>query len=73
VIRILFITGVLLACTACNDTSGGRAWYEPGDATYDALKSASDACKAKGGQFQLRPGGDSTHMGDYQCLGAKAS
>ena len=28
-------------------------------------------CVAKGGKYQLKDGGDPTHLGDYQCLGAK--
>jgi hypothetical protein len=59
----------LAACSSSGDT--GAAWYQSGDANYDALKAATDACKAKGGQFQLKDGGDPTHLTDYECKGAK--
>jgi hypothetical protein len=71
VIRALVIGAGLMACVACTDTVTGRAWYESGDATYDALKSASDACKSKGGTFQLKAGGDSIRLGDYECVMGK--
>ena len=70
-IRALVIAVGLLVCAACADTGEGRAWYENGDATYDTLKSATDACKAKGGDFHLKDGGDPTHMGDYECVMGK--
>jgi len=71
-IRLFLATAafsVLCACTSnsSGDDSGGRAWYESGDATYDDLKRATDACKATGGDFQLKQGGDPTHLGDYAC------
>ncbi len=61
----------LAACTSSGDTSA--PWYEGGTANYDALKRAADACKAKGGDFQVRPGGDPTHLEDYDCKPAKGS
>ena len=66
-IRALIIATSLMACAACTEGSEGRAWYENGDATYDAVKTATDACKAKGGDFHLKPAGDPTHMADYLC------
>ncbi|MFI4934555.1 MAG: hypothetical protein ACHP7N_08050 [Caulobacterales bacterium] len=78
-IRVLLASSMLLACAACagggdssdNPGPGGRAWYESGDATYDALKAATEACKQQGGDFHLKNGGDPTHMGDYQCAKGK--
>ena len=71
--RFAFALIALASLAACN-TSGpeGNAWYQEGDANYDALKAAHDACVAKGGTYQIKPGGDPTHLGDYACVGAKA-
>jgi hypothetical protein len=70
-IRVFLIVTALATLTACGgnsgDEGGSRAWYESGDATYDDLKRAADACKATGGDFQLKPQGDPTHLGDYAC------
>jgi len=56
---------------ACNTGPEGNPYYQVGDANYDALRTADDACRAKGGKFTLQNGGDPTHLGDYQCLMAK--
>jgi hypothetical protein len=63
------VFGLLAPLAACGtgDAAEGNPWYQIGDATYDTIKAASDACKAKGGEFQLKKGGDPTHMGDYEC------
>ena len=71
--RRLIIAGALLALAACASGPEGNAWYQLGDANYDALKAANDACVAKGGKFQLKSGGDPTHLGDYGCLAPKGS
>ena len=73
-IRILTIAASLAALTsiaACTAGPEGNTYYERGDANYDALRQATDACKAKGGTFTLKQGGDPTHLGDYACVGAK--
>ena len=70
-IRALAITLGLLGLAACDTGATGNAWYEHGDATYDTVKAATDACQAKGGKFTLRDGGDPTHMGDYACVMGK--
>jgi hypothetical protein len=74
-IRIALIAASLAALAplaACNANGPeGNTYYEQGDANYDALKEATDACKAKGGAFELKKGGDPTHLGDYQCVMAK--
>ena len=77
-IRVFLVVSALATLTACGGNSGGddnsgKAWYESGDATYDDLKRATDACKASGGQFQLKPGGDPTHLGDYACNKGKGN
>jgi hypothetical protein len=72
-IRALIIASALLGCAACAETGEGNAWYQHGDTTYDSVKSASDDCKAKGGDFHLKPNGDATHMADYACDKPKGS
>jgi hypothetical protein len=69
--RLFLAMSAILVLAACEDTNTGNAWYEEGDATYDKLKLAHDACTGKGGTWQLKPQGDATHMGDYECLTAK--
>ncbi|MGH6972133.1 MAG: hypothetical protein ACREEQ_11030 [Caulobacteraceae bacterium] len=66
------LTLALLALGACADNSPGpsHAWYEQGNVSYDSLKAADAACKAKGGVFQLRNGGDPTYLGDFECKNA---
>ena len=73
--RAFAIGAMLLGLAACaaNGAPEGNAWYQMGDANYDALHAADDACKAKGGTFQLKSGGDPTHLGDYECLSPKGT
>ena len=76
-IRLALVAASLAALvhlTACNANGPeGNTYYEQGDASYDSLKDATDACKAKGGTFTLKTGGDPTHLGDYACVMAKGS
>ena len=65
--RTLLVAAVLALLAACTEGAEGPAWYEHGNANYDALKAAADACKERGGDYQLKPGGDPTHLGDYAC------
>ena len=72
-IRILALTiavAGLAPLVACNTGDGpeGNPWYSRGDANYDTIRRATDACKAKGGTFQLKPGGDSSHLADWECV-----
>jgi hypothetical protein len=60
-------------CGCAGGGPEGNPWYQLGDANYDALKAAHDACASKGGTFQLKPGGDPTHLGDYDCQTGKGS
>ena len=68
--RIVLALAAVGALAACGGPEG-KAWYDEGDASYDSLKAAHDACVAKGGTFEVKPGGDPTHLGDYVCQGAK--
>jgi hypothetical protein len=77
VIRTLLIAASLAglaSVAACNGNGPeGNTYYQIGDANYDALKAADDACRAKGGTFKLKDGGEPTHLGDYECVTAKGS
>ena len=70
-IRTLLMAAALMAVAGCADTGEGPSWRESGDATYDALKSATDACAKSGGELHLKGGGDPTHLGDYECVKGK--
>jgi hypothetical protein len=74
-IRALLIAASLaglMSVAACKaDGPEGNPYYQIGDANYDALKAADDACRTKGGKFTLKDGGDPTHLGDYECVTAK--
>jgi hypothetical protein len=72
--RIFLIAAATVSLNACASSGPeGNAWYSQGDASYDALKAAADACKAKGGDFELKTDGDPTHLGDYACNPKKGS
>jgi hypothetical protein len=72
--RLFIIVSALAALAACASSEPeGNPWYSVGDVTYDSVKAAADACKAKGGDFELKQGGDPTHLGDYACNPKKAS
>jgi predicted small secreted protein len=62
--RIPAVVLAAIALAACGTSYGLQ---EGGDASYDAIKRASDACKADGGTLQPKRGGDSTDLGDYEC------
>jgi hypothetical protein len=67
---MILVLSALVLLAACSSGPEGNAWYQQGDANYDAVKTAHDACVAKGGTFQVKPQGDPTHLGDYECIGA---
>ncbi len=72
--RLLVIAAAFAALAACaSNGPEGNPWYSQGDVTYDTVKAAADACKAKGGEFQLKQGGEPTHLGDYACNPKKGS
>jgi hypothetical protein len=66
VIRRLLIAFAFVSLAGC-------AAYGEGDASYDAVKRASDDCKARGGTLQLKSGGDSQKLSDYECKMGRAS
>ena len=53
---------VLAACAGGIDTM-----RDGGIATYDAIKAATEACAAKGGQLRLKRNGDPQYLDDYAC------
>jgi hypothetical protein len=59
------VAAILIAClglTACAE--GGPTG---GVANYDALRSATTTCTAKGGKLVLQKNGDPEYIGDYAC------
>ena len=53
-----------VAVSLCGCASYG---LPQGDANYDAIKSASDNCAAKGGHIELRTGYDGRQLSSYEC------
>ncbi|HWA63674.1 MAG TPA: hypothetical protein VG939_20015 [Caulobacteraceae bacterium] len=66
---MLAILSIASALSACAQSYG----LNEGDASYDAIRRASDDCKAKGGVIQLKKGGDVTELSDYECKIGKGS
>ena len=66
--RLLATGATLLMLGACDTTSG----LGQGDANYDAIKTATDACKTQGGELQLKSGYDGRALSDYACKHGKA-
>jgi hypothetical protein len=66
--RILLIAAAL-SLSAC--MGGVGSGNNGGVATYDDLKTAQQACAAKGGKLQLKRNGDATLLEDYGCEKAK--
>ncbi len=57
-------------CAGVSDQSYG---LEQGrDASYDALRAATETCEAKGGKIRLRSGYDGKLLSDYECAIGKA-
>ena len=68
--RFAIIGAVTLSgCGGLSDASYG---LEPGDATYDALRAATAACQAKGGEIRQRGGGEGQNLSDYECAIGRA-
>lgn len=61
--KILIAISCLMLCAAC--ASGVTP--EGGIASYDALKTARDACLAKGGDLRLAKEGDPQSITAYVC------
>jgi hypothetical protein len=59
---VIPLAGLAFALCAC------ASYGAPdGDANYDAMKAATDACQAKGGHLQLKAEHDGTTVSDYDC------
>ena len=69
--RILGLVS-LLASSACATINDASYVLGSGDANYDALKSATDACAAKGGVVRPRPNYDGRQLSGYVCAIGKA-
>ena len=62
-----------MAVSGCGGLADSSYGFEPGDANYDALRTATAACQAKGGEIRLNGGGvDGRNLSDYQCAIGKA-
>lgn len=55
---------VMLGMSLCACATYG---LPQGDANYDAIKSATDDCKAKGGHIELKSGYDGRQLSSYEC------
>ena len=59
---VIALTGLSLALSAC------ASYGAPdGDANYDAIKTATDQCEAKGGHLRLKAEHDGRTVSDYDC------
>ena len=61
--KTLIVLASLMLCAAC--ASGVTP--DGGVASYDALKTARDACLAKGAELQLAREGDPQSITSYVC------
>jgi len=61
-----------LALCACASAPAGADALAHGDANYDALKTAAQACQAQGGQLQPKSGYDDRDLASYECKSGKA-
>ncbi|ODT60835.1 MAG: hypothetical protein ABS77_09430 [Phenylobacterium sp. SCN 69-14] len=57
---------LVLTLGACASAAGGPS-IAGGVASYDALKSAREACLAKGGELVRSEEGSGKRMNDYAC------
>jgi hypothetical protein len=60
---VAILATVALALGACASSYG----LGEGDASYDAIKAATDECRAKGGIIEPKPDGDIRKLADYEC------
>ncbi|HEX3887258.1 MAG TPA: hypothetical protein VHW05_07145 [Phenylobacterium sp.] len=60
--KALIIVAAAIALSACAE--GGP---QGGVANYDALKQASDACRAKGGHLELQRDSAPEDLANYSC------
>jgi hypothetical protein len=67
-VAIVICLGVLCACADANDDQiKGSYNLDHGVATYDALRTATDKCKAEGGKIKLKSGYDDRELSSYDC------
>lgn len=57
---------LLISLSACASSAGGPS-IAGGVASYDALKSAREACVAKGGDLVRNEASSGKRMSDYAC------
>ena len=67
----LAISSLAMALCACAASQGSYGLGQ-GDANYDAIKAATQACQAQGGQIHLKNGYDGRELGNYECKIGKA-
>ncbi len=58
--------------TGCGSLQNGSYELGQGVASYDALKAATDTCKAGGGALRPRATSDGRNLADYDCVIGKA-
>jgi hypothetical protein len=64
--RILMASVLLISLSACASSAGGPS-IAGGVASYDALRSAREACVAKGGELVRDEASSGKRMSDYAC------
>ena len=60
------------ALSGCGGLTDASYVLDRGNANYDALKTATEACRAKGGEIRLRPNYAGQDLSDYECAIGKA-
>ncbi|MEO8812169.1 MAG: hypothetical protein ABI376_04560 [Caulobacteraceae bacterium] len=66
--RLAVAALALVALTACETASS----LGEGDANYDALKQATERCRAEGGEIRLKDHYDGRQLSSYVCQRVKA-
>ena len=61
---MILMAAALASCSSMGGVGSGR---NGGIATYDDLKTATQACAAKGGHLKLQKNGDAQYLEDYAC------
>jgi hypothetical protein len=69
--RLASLIAMTVALFGCGNLDASYG-LDRGVASYDALKSATSACEAKGGAIRLRKGYDGQDLSDYDCAVGKA-
>jgi hypothetical protein len=68
----LAIAALALTLCACGSVPADSYGLGQGDANYDAIKTATQACEAQGGQIRLKSGYDGRDLSSYDCKIGKA-